>query len=51
MSTNSWDVYVDVAFITSAAVSQHLAKDHSQSREASCPPTAQTMPEISLFQV
>jgi hypothetical protein len=51
MTTNSWDGYVDVAFITSVAVSQHLAKNHSQSREASYPPTAKTTPEFSPSQV
>ncbi len=36
MTTNSLDVSVAVAFITSVAVSQHLAKNHSPSREANC---------------
>jgi hypothetical protein len=31
--------------------SQHLAKHHSQSREASYQPAAQTMPEFSRLQV
>jgi hypothetical protein len=51
MTTNSWDVFGDVAFITIVAVSQHLAKNHSQSREASYPPTAQTTPQFSPPQV
>jgi hypothetical protein len=51
MTTNSWDGYVDVAFITSVAVSQRLAKDYSQSREASYPPTAQTTTELRSTQL